>query len=692
MIRRCMIPVFVFLLLLSAPLVWAAEEQPRYNLRKVSIFAEVQTVDNRIDALADVQIALLDQTNFITLRLNGNLTVAGITDEQGESLRFIQDDTDRFEVLVNFGRPLDPGVEKTLSIQYSGIFPRSQFDFFREIGASLYSYIGEDMVELYGSALWFPAGIDELDLARYEIQFTLPVGMQPITAGQLTDTIETGLNTTYIFKTQDDILAPSFLAARYIVEEMELEGFAVKTWLLSEFADTAGIFKAIGDVMKFMKEKQGLALGDQPLNIVEVSPDCRETFGMRNVVFLKAGELKARNPVWRDIIRKIAYQKWLFPQEFASPNDIWIAEGLAQYTAALYILEREGEEEFKNTMELLAVDALKYLEMETVYQGIRLGIGSLEYNSVVVAKSAWVFHMLRYLVGPDNFEKILQRISSLDEGEALDTRAMMGLVKELTGQDYEWFFDQWIFTVDLPQFSTEYLIYRLTAGGFQTVGKINQNIAVFQFPLEVKVISQGQDEMKVIDVKGESSRMNLTTETRPLQLVLDPDFKILRRSRNLEIRVHVVKGDEFLESGDFLDAIEEYKEAINMDPRGSLGYYKLARVFYEQFNYSSALNTFRDALNGDQKPDWVVAMSHLYMGKIFDVLGQRQRAVAEYNKAINTEDNSRGAVDEAQQFLSQPFTREKTFLTSGSQGEKKDETPREAPDLKKGDDGEKEKK
>ncbi|MBN2431502.1 MAG: tetratricopeptide repeat protein [Acidobacteria bacterium] len=691
MISRTIIPLVITVLLLSAPLVWAAEEQPRYDLRNVHVFAEIQTVDNRIDALADVQISLLDQTNFVTLRLNGNLTVAAITDEQGESLRFIQDDTDRFEVLVNFGRPLDPGVEKTLSIQYSGIFPRSQFDFFREIGAGLYSYIGEDMVELYGSALWFPAAIDELDLARYEIQFTLPVGMQPVTAGRLTDTIETGLNTTYVFKTEEDIMAPSFLAARYIVEEMNLEGFAIKTWLLSEFADTAGIFKAIGDVLTFMKNKQGLELGDRPLNIVEVSADCHETFGMDHVVFLKATELKAKNPVWRDIIRKIAYQKWLFPLEFASPNDIWIAEGLAQYTAALYILEREGEEEFESTMELLAVDALKYLEMETVYQGIRLGIGSLEYNSVVVAKSAWVFHMLRYLIGAEDFEKILQRISALGQNEALDTPTMIRLLKEVSDQDYKWFLDQWIFTVDLPQFSTEYLIYRLTDGGFQTVGKINQNIAVFQFPLEVKVISQGQDEMKVIDVKGESSRMNFTTETRPLQLVLDPEFKILRRSRNLEIRVHVVKGDEFLENGDFLDAIEEYKEAINMDPRGSLGYYKLARVFYEQFNYSSALNTFRDALNGDQEPDWVVAMCHVYMGKIFDVLGQRQRAVAEYNKAINTQDNSRGAVDEAQQYLSRPFTREKTFLTSGSQGEK-DEKPPEAPDLKKSDDAEKQKK
>ncbi|HQK88019.1 MAG TPA: tetratricopeptide repeat protein, partial [Acidobacteriota bacterium] len=246
--------------------------------------------------------------------------------------------------------------------------------------------------------------------------------------------------------------------------------------------------------------------------------------------------------------------------------------------------------------------------------------------------------------------------------EPLSTARIADIARQVTGTDYSWFFNQWINTVDLPDFSVEYIVYRLAKGGFQTVGKVNQTLTAFQIPLELKFVTKGQDELKVIDVKGESTRLNIETETRPIQLVIDPNFRILRKSEELEIQVHIVRGDEYFELGDFPSATDEYKRVLERQPRNSHALFKLALVFYEQFNYNTAQNTFREALNGDQQPPWVVALCYMYMGKIFDVLGQRQRAVAEYNKAVNTNDDSRGAVTEATKYLSQPFTRAKTYL------------------------------
>ena len=90
----------------------------------------------------------------------------------------------------------------------------------------------------------------------------------------------------------------------------------------------------------------------------------------------------------------------------------------------------------------------------------------------------------------------------------------------------------------------------------------------------------------------------------------------------------------------------------------SFAHFRMAEVFFEQSNLNAAADSFRNALNGDKKPTWIEVWSYIYLGKIFDILGQRQRALAEYNKALNTKDDTNGAQAEAKKWLSAPYTKE----------------------------------
>jgi tetratricopeptide (TPR) repeat protein len=116
------------------------------------------------------------------------------------------------------------------------------------------------------------------------------------------------------------------------------------------------------------------------------------------------------------------------------------------------------------------------------------------------------------------------------------------------------------------------------------------------------------------------------------------------------------------QKGNYVEAIRAYENALRMNPRRSLAHFQLAEVFYEQFNLQSAANSFRDALNGDRDPKWIEVWCYIYLGKIYDILGQRQRAMAEYTKAINTKDDTNGAQEEAGKWLAAPFTRERTVM------------------------------
>jgi len=111
--------------------------------------------------------------------------------------------------------------------------------------------------------------------------------------------------------------------------------------------------------------------------------------------------------------------------------------------------------------------------------------------------------------------------------------------------------------------------------------------------------------------------------------------------------------------GDLGNALAEFNKALEVNRNSSLAHYRIAEVFYIQRNYQSAANEYREALNGDGEPRWTEVWSHLGLGKIFDITGQRERAVGEYRQAIQTGDPTQGALDEARKYLEKPYEREK---------------------------------
>ena len=107
--------------------------------------------------------------------------------------------------------------------------------------------------------------------------------------------------------------------------------------------------------------------------------------------------------------------------------------------------------------------------------------------------------------------------------------------------------------------------------------------------------------------------------------------------------------------GDLAGAIAEYQKALTFNRGSSLANYRLAEVYFTQKNYQAAANSFRDCLRGDDDPKWTEVWSHVNLGKIFDLTNQRERAVNEYRLAVQTKDNTQGAVDEARALMQEPY-------------------------------------
>ena len=95
--------------------------------------------------------------------------------------------------------------------------------------------------------------------------------------------------------------------------------------------------------------------------------------------------------------------------------------------------------------------------------------------------------------------------------------------------------------------------------------------------------------------------------------------------------------------GKYYEAIQEYQRALDVQPTNSLAHFRMGEAMFYQKNYQAAANAFRSALGGDLDPKWTEVWSHIYIGKIYDLLGQRERAVNEYSLAQHTNDDTAGS-------------------------------------------------
>jgi tetratricopeptide (TPR) repeat protein len=102
-------------------------------------------------------------------------------------------------------------------------------------------------------------------------------------------------------------------------------------------------------------------------------------------------------------------------------------------------------------------------------------------------------------------------------------------------------------------------------------------------------------------------------------------------------------------------ALPDYLNELKLSPHSSLASYCIAELHLQQRGYQASVNAFRDALRGDGDPAWTKVWSYIQIGKVFDITGQRQRAVAQYQLAIQTGDNTDGAIDQARELLEHAF-------------------------------------
>jgi aminopeptidase N len=395
-------------------------------------------------------------------------------------------------------------------------------------------------------------------------------------------------------------------------------------------------------------------------------------------LLLVSARLWSAKPNERLLANLAAHQWWGEQIQAATPSDVWITDGLSRYSEGLYVEQSSGKEGLNKALEDFAVGALMYDDSAPIADAARIEPGTQEYQSVVVNKGAMVFHMLRAIIGDANFNALLKEFYSRYAGKSARIQDFEKLAEARQAQpapagfkmgnapaaaaepaSLRPFFTQWLHSTGVPEFNLEYVIYR-TKKGFRIVGKAKQNLDVFHMEVEIEVQTEGNPEFKTITISGKESPFSVETFGRPKPngIIIDPHDYILKSSQRLRVRGIIARGESLAEQGRYYDAVQQYQRALEQDRLNALADFRMGEAFFYQRNYAAAAQSFRDALDGatDLTTKWTEVWSHIYLGRIYDIQGDRTRAVNEYSKAKQTADDTGGAQAEAEKSLKKAYS------------------------------------
>ena len=152
-----------------------------------------------------------------------------------------------------------------------------------------------------------------------------------------------------------------------------------------------------------------------------------------------------------------------------------------------------------------------------------------------------------------------------------------------------------------PEFKLSYTVFR-TQKGFRVVGKVTQDMDTFRMPVDLRIETEGNPEDKKVEVVGTSSEFSVDTFGKPPNLTLDPLHRVLRLDPSMRVAVAIRRGEQFVEFGDFANALKEYQKALDVNKTSSLAHYRIGELFFKQSNFQPAAKSSGPPLKAISNP------------------------------------------------------------------------------------------
>ncbi|MDQ3473552.1 MAG: hypothetical protein M3447_07435 [Acidobacteriota bacterium] len=640
----------------------AAPAGTRYDITNYRIEAQLLPEQHMLRAGADITLLPLEATRSLVFELNGSLKVESV-ETGGKVLTGIVQDAVGVGALgpnvrVDLGQVMPANQPITLRFRWSGALMSPEGG---PLATRRLAYVGNEGSYLMYASRWFPFHDYAVDRATADITLVVPTGTQ--VAGTSDDPV-VGVpsakdgTTRYRFVQKRPELIGNFVAGQYISKSLRFGNYEILFYAKPGSENRINSYaELMGHVLEFYTKQYGTPLFGTRLVVAQVDDDTLDTYSGSGMIFLAGRMFDSSRPIPEEKLeREVAYQWWGQTVGLKSFDDAWISQGLAEWSGFAF---RES------TLTGGALDGAQREQQERALTfeqtaSIARAPGALDdqsaaYQSIVFHKGSMVFRMLRETMGKEKFDQLLRNFLESFRGKSASIDDFEKLATQINGSNLRYFFAQWVEGTGVPEFTVDYQIIRTRSGKFRTRGTVKHSLQALRMPVQLMLRSEGDSQTTDTRIEDRSEDFDFESNGQPLEVVVDPNYRILRMSDELRVSIIARRGIEQMKEGLYAEAQQQFEAALKLDRSNSWVYYNLGLLFLEQRNWAQALDNFDAALNGTLKPSWIEVWARIKRGNAYDAQGERSRAVSEYNKAVQSGITYDNAQATAKKFLATPF-------------------------------------
>lgn len=258
--------------------------------------------------------------------------------------------------------------------------------------------------------------------------------------------------------------------------------------------------------------------------------------GMENAsaIFYSEQSIASGRDIEGTVSHEIAHQWFGDAITEANWHHLWLSEGFATYFGAQFFEANDGVEDFRQRMEQSRQRILQPGEADRpIYDPTETDLFAL-LNTNNYPKGAWVLHMLRGIVGDDDFLAGIKEYYRRHLHSAVLTEDFRAVMEEVSGRDLEWFFRQWIYEPGYPTLevtqswtpnpngsegTTEITIRQVQSDDWPT----------FRLPIEILLVVGDRELLSDIEIFERETVIRMDGMTsEPTKIVLDPNGWVLK--------------------------------------------------------------------------------------------------------------------------------------------------------------------
>jgi len=471
----------------------------------------------------------LDLINKTTQRKDKGMSIESIT-IGNEPVVFTHNND---EVFIQLPSPSVAGKEIIFVVKYHGV-PESGL----RIGPTKYgdrSFFCDNWPNK--ARHWLPTVDHPYEKATSEFIIKAPAHYKVISNGLLLE--ESNLDSaTKLTHWKQSVPVSCWLfvlgVAEFAVQYLDhFDGKSIQSWVYPKDRETGfyDFSEPTKQVLQFFSEYVGPFVYEKLANVQSASVSggmetSSAIFYAENIINGKKEER-----IVHVVIHELAHQWFGNAVTETTWDDAWLSEGFATFFTLLFIENAYGYDKYVSGLQNARKSVYRYAEKDPNFSIVSSRTAETDpvTSTITYQKGAWVLHMLRELIGKDNFKKGIQSYYKKFMNSNATTNDFIHEMEKASGKNLGVFFRQWL---NRPENLVLKGNWKYDDQKKQVVITLDQNHAgeyLFDVPVEIGIYKAGGNNPEIMKFRLDKKQniYKIRLKRAPEKVVIDPATLLL---------------------------------------------------------------------------------------------------------------------------------------------------------------------